>query len=408
MPPAPGRTAAPKGEKKLPIDRIEVLVTDLTVRLQRQISSGAYDTGPSGTLIGKPVLVKIHADGVTGYGQIRPISPGHFMPDTVHSVVGAITEIYGPRLIGKDLFGVEATHALFDHALPANMNARAAIDHALHDAIGKALKLPVYQLLGGLCQERIPLEWSVSMADDPGRMIEDAERAMKQFGIRVLCLKAGGKGGWRQDVKNFAAVRKAVGDDAVIGVDPNEGWTVSETVRVARELTPHRLDYLEQPVKRQNIAGMAAIRRALGGVPLMADEGVMTLGDAHALAKAEAVDVFCVKLYKMGGLRAAKKIAAVAEAAGIQLNIGGLAVLSQLEAAAGAHFYASTPERLVMPAAEFIFGLGAIGPDPLVPDTDFTIKDGHVTPPSRPGLGIPVDERAVERHTLKREVVKSR
>ena len=390
----------------MPIDRIEVLVTDFPIRLQRETSSGAYDTGASGTLLGKPVLVKIHADGVTGYGQIRPISPGHFIPDTVHSMVGAIADIYGPRLIGKDLLDFESTLGMFDQALPANMNARAAIDHALHDAVGKALKLPAYKLLGGLCQERIPLEWSVSMAADSGKMIADAERAMKEFGITVLCLKAGGKGGWQRDVKNFAAVRKAIGTAAVIGVDPNEGWTVSETIRAVRELAPHRLDYLEQPVKRQNIAGMAAIHREMGGVPLMADEGVMTLGDAYALAKAEAVDVFCVKLYKMGGLRAAKKIAAVAEAAGIQLNIGGLAVLSQLEAAAGAHFYASSPERHVMPAAEFIFALGALGPDPLVPETDFTIKDGYVVPPNRPGLGIAVDERAVERNTLKREVVK--
>jgi L-alanine-DL-glutamate epimerase-like enolase superfamily enzyme len=80
-------------------------------------------------------------------------------------------------------------------------------------------------------------------------------------------------------------------------------------------------------------------------------------------------------------------------------------VQSQLEAAAGAHFYASTPDRLVMPAAEFIFGLGVLGPDPLVPDTDFTIRDGHVAPPTGPGLGIVVDEQAVKRHTLKREVV---
>lgn len=388
------------------IDRIEVLVTDLTVRLKRETSSGAYDTGPSGTLLGKPVLVKIHADGVTGYGQIRPISPGHFMPDTVHSMVGAITDIYGPRLIGRDVLDYEAVLGMFDQALPANMNARAAIDHALHDAAGKALQLPAYRLLGGLCQPRIPLEWSVSMAADPRRMIEDAERAIKEFGIRVMCLKAGGKGGWVQDVKNFIAVREAMGADVAIGMDPNEGWTVSEAIRAVHALAPHRLDYLEQPVKRQNIAGMAAIRRELRGVPLMADEGVMTLGDAYALARAEAVDVFCVKLYKMGGLRAAKKIAAVAEAAGIQLNIGGLAVQSQLEAAAGAHFYASSPERQVMPAAEFIFGLGVLGPDPLVPDTDFVIKDGHVEPPSRPGLGIAVDERSVERHTLKREIVK--
>ena len=59
-----------------------------------------------------------------------------------------------------------------------------------------------------------------------------------------------------------------------------------------------------------------------------------------------------------------------------------------------------------MPAAEFIFGLGVVGPDPLVPDTDFVIRDGYVSPPKRPGLGIAVDERAVERYTLKREVVK--
>jgi len=388
------------------IDRIEVLVTDLTARVQREISSGAYDTGASGTLLGKPVLVKIHADGVTGYGQIRSISPGHFMPDTVHSVFAAIAEVYGPRLIGKDVLDFEATLGMFDQMLPANMNARAAIDHALHDAAGKALKLPVYKLLGGLCQERIPLEWSVSMAADPSKMIADCERAMKEFGIRVLCLKAGGKAGWQQDVKNFIAVRKAIGVDVAIGIDPNEGWTASETIRVMREVAAYRPDYLEQPVRRQNIAGMAAIRKEIAGVPLMADEGVMTLADAYALAKADAVDAFCVKLYKMGGLRAAKKIAAVAEASGIQLNIGGLAVLSQLEAAAGAHFYASCPERHVMPAAEFIFGLGVVGPDPLVPDTDFVIKDGHVTVPSRPGLGIAVDERAVERHTLKREVVK--
>ena len=388
------------------IDRIEVFVTDLTVRLRREISSGAYDTGAAGTLLGKPVLVRIHADGVTGCGQIRPISPGHFMPDTVHGMVAAITEVYGPRLIGRELLDFESTLAMFDQALPANMNARAAIDHALHDAAGKALRLPAYQLLGGLCQERIPLEWSVSMAADPAKMIEDCERAMKEFGIRVLCLKAGGKGGWRRDADNFIAVRKAIGSDAAIGIDPNEGWTVSETLRVVGEVAAHGLDYLEQPVKRQNIAGMAAIRRELAGVPLMADEGVMTLADAYALAKADAVDVFCIKLYKMGGLRAAKKIAAVAEAAGIQLNVGGLAVLCQLEAAAGAHFYASSPERHVMPAAEFIFGLGVLGPDPLVPETDFVIKDGHVTPPSRPGLGIPVDERAVERYTLKREIVK--
>lgn len=387
------------------IDRIEVFVTDLTVRLQREVSSGAYDTGPLGSLLGKPVLVKIYADGVVGYGQIRPISPGHFMPDTVNGMISAIVDIYGPRLIGKDILDFENTLAMFDLALPANMNARAAIDHALHDAAGKALNLPVYKLLGGLCQPRIPLEWSVGLAT-PEKMADDVRRAKDEFGVTVACLKAGGKGGWERDVANFIAVRESVGPETVIGMDPNEGWTVSEAIRAIHRLAPYRLDYLEQPVKRQNIAGMAAIRREMKGIPLMADEGVMTLADSYAMAKAEAVDVFCLKLYKVGGLRAGKKIAAVAEASGIQLNIGGLAVQSQLEAAAGAHFYASCPERLIMPAAEFVFGVGGLGADPLVPDTEFVVKDGHVMVPDGPGLGIQVSEDALKRHTLKMEVVK--
>ena len=72
------------------IDRIEVFITALPVRVQRVFSSGAWDTGPPEELLGKPILVKVHADGVVGYGQIRPISPGHFVADTTFSVVSAI------------------------------------------------------------------------------------------------------------------------------------------------------------------------------------------------------------------------------------------------------------------------------------------------------------------------------
>ena len=90
------------------IDRIEVFVTELPVRLQRTFSSGSYDTGPPKELLGKPVFVKIYADGVVGCAQIRPISPGHFVADTVHSMVAAITDIYGPGLIGRDIFDIEA------------------------------------------------------------------------------------------------------------------------------------------------------------------------------------------------------------------------------------------------------------------------------------------------------------
>jgi L-alanine-DL-glutamate epimerase-like enolase superfamily enzyme len=387
------------------IERIEIFVTDLTTRLQRQRSTGAYDTGAPGALIGKPVLVKVFAEGVTGYGQIRPLAPHHSMPDTYATMISMIRDVCGSRLIGQRVFDVEGIHAMFDRIAPANYMARAVIDSALYDAIGKASGRPVYDLLGGLAQPLIPLEWSISMADDRRKMVADAERALNEFGIKVLCMKAGHPKGWREDVANFVAIRKAVGPHVAFGMDPNTGWTVAETLAALAALKDDRVDYIEQPVKRYDLKGMAAIRRAATGVPLMADEACGSLQDAAAVVAAEAADVLCIKLYKHGGITPARKIAAIAEAANLKINCGGLAVLSQLEAAAGAHFYASRPADHVMPAGEFIFGLGVIGPDPLVPQTDFLVKDGHVRPPSGPGLGVTVDERALEACTLLKEVV---
>jgi len=387
------------------IERIEIFVTALSARLQRIFSSGTYDTGPAERILGKPVLVKIYADGVIGLGQIRPISPGHFVADTTQSVVSAVKEVYGPALIGKSIFDIESINEMFDNRLAGNPAARAVLDIAVRDAMGKALSMPLYNLIGGCCQPRIPLEWSVSMAEDISTMVAEAKRAVDEFGIRVLCLKMADRRGWRQDVKNFEAVRKAVGDDVMIGVDPNTGWTLADALSAVHALKPLDLGYIEQPVARRDLSALAEVRRAAGGVPVMADEGIFTLQDAYALAEARAVDALCIKLYKVGGITAAKKVAAVAEAANIQLNCGGLAVQSQLEAAAGAHFYASTPPARMMGAAEFVFGLNATVQDPLCPESDFVVRDGYVDVPRGPGLGITIDERALKKNILLHERV---
>lgn len=223
--------------------------------------------------------------------------------------------------------------------------------------------------------------------------------------MRVLCIKAADRRGWRQDVKNFETIRRAVGDDVVIGIDPNTGWTLTDALCAVEALRQFDLGYIEQPVGRRDLEGMAEIRREARGIPVMADEALFTLQDAYALARARACDAFCIKLYKIGGLTPARKIAAVAEAAAIQLNCGGLAVQSQLEAAAAAHFYAATPQHRMMGAGEFVFGLNTVGPDPLVPRTGFVVRAGHVDVPTAPGLGIEIDEAALKRHTLRYEKV---
>jgi L-alanine-DL-glutamate epimerase-like enolase superfamily enzyme len=244
------------------IERIEIFVTALAARVQRIFSSGSYDTGPAERLLGKPVLVKIHADGIVGCAQIRPISPGHFVPDTTQSVVAAIREIYAPALLGRSIFDVEAINEVFASRLAGNPAARAVLDIALYDAMGKALRAPVHNLIGGCCQPRIPLEWSVSMADDIAVMIAEAKRAIDEFGIRVLCLKMGDRRGWRQDVRNFEAVRRAVGEDILIGADPNEGWTPADALAAVKALLPLGVGYFEQPVARRG-RGRRLLHQAL-------------------------------------------------------------------------------------------------------------------------------------------------
>jgi len=387
------------------IDRIEIHVTALSTRLKRIFSSGTYDTGPETSITSKPVLVKIYADGVVGIGQIRPISPGHFVADTTQSIVAAIKEIYGPAMIGRSIFDIEGINEMFDNRLANNPAARAVLDIAIRDAQGKALNKPVHELIGGCCQPRIPLEWSVSMAEDVQTMIEEARRAVEEYGIKVLCLKMADRRGWKQDVSNFAAVRKALGNDVMIGIDPNCGWTLGDSLLAIEAIKPMGLGYIEQPIARRDLHGMAEIRRAAGGIPVMADEGIFTIQDAMAHAEAHAVDVFCIKLYKVGGLTPAKKIAAIAEASNIQLNCGGLSVQSQLEAAAGAHFYASTPASRMMGAAEFVFGLNTSAKDPLCPESDFKVENGFVNVPKGPGLGITIDEKLLKANTLLQEKV---
>ncbi len=387
------------------IERIEVIVTELPIRLKRIFSSGSYDTGPPDQLLGKPVFVKIYAEGMVGCAQIRPISPGHFVADTTQSVVAAITEIYGPNLLGRSIFDIESITEMFDLRLAANPAARAVLDIALHDAMGKALGVPVHKLIGGCSQSVIPLEWSVSLADDVEVMITEGRRAVDEFGIKVLCIKAAGKGGWKQDVKNFEAMRRAFGEDIVIGIDPNTGWSVPDTIAAMRALRPFDVGYVEQPISRRDLDALADIRREAAGVPMMADESLFTIEDAMDLVRHRAVDVFCIKLYKVGGLTPARKIAAIAKSANILLNCGGLATVSNFEAAAAAHFCATIPARQTFGAAEFVFGLGPLGRDPLVVDTPLVIKDGAVRVPDGPGLGLVLDEAALEKMTLQKTVV---
>lgn len=388
------------------IDRVEVFVTELPERIRRRLSTGTRDSGGPGEILGKPLLVKVHANGAVGYGAVRPITPGHFLPDTVHSVFVAVRDFIGPMLIGRSVADIEMIWRACDLVLPENVNARAAVDVALHDLLGKLLGVPVHVLLGGRAQDRIPLEGSVSLSSDGHEAVDECRRLYEMYGLRNFSLKAGGPGGWKGDVANVATLRKAFGDDVTLGLDPNMAWTTGDAIRALHAMREYDVAYIEQPVERSDLAGLARVRANAGGVSIIADESIHGLHDVLKIIEMDAADALCVKLYKLGGYRAAMKLTVLAEAANLQVNVGGTAIMSRIEAASIAHYYAAVPAPLMLPGGEFLYGVGGVKIDPLVPETDFVIDNGYVMVPTGPGLGIVVDEGALRANTIMHAEVK--
>jgi L-alanine-DL-glutamate epimerase-like enolase superfamily enzyme len=382
------------------IRRLEVIPIRVRLTFQRKLSKGQVSLGGADPRVGAPVLIRVEsAAGVVGVGQVRPPTP--WLGESTDSIVSAVRDYYGPSILRTDAAETELLGRRLDAVLPGNTVARAGLEMAVLDLVGKTLGLPVYSLLGGARRE-IPLDWSISL-NASEVMVAEAMKGVNQHGVGIICLKAGPSRRWREDVEVFRAVRAAVGQEVEIGIDPNEGYDLPTAIRVLRELEPERVAYVEQPLPRSDLDGFR-ILRGQAGVPILLDESAITLLDAFRAVQSGAGDALVLKIWKSGGILGARKMAALADAAGVGVTVGGVAHGSLLEAAACAHLYSS----LEAPgfAAEFALGLNVVDNDPIAKQPDgFVLANGTTTAPAGPGLGIEVDPAAVEEVALARHTV---
>jgi len=349
---------------------------------------------------GRNVLLKLCTDtNLEGLGEVYCSVP--FQHETWQGVVSALKDYYVPLLLGRDPFQMERIWTEFDSALPGNTHARCAVDFALWDLMGKCLNVPVCALLGGLFWEKIPLEYSLPMAS-ANEIAKDARHVAKKYGVRYFCLKIGPASRWEADLKNLRKLRSLLGKDVLLAVDANASYSSSQAIKIIRKLETYDLLYVEQPVPGWDLKGMASVRRAVE-TSIMADESVFSPSDALRAIQAGAVDIVCIKLPKPGGMWMAKKVASVAEAGGAALNLGG-AGQTGIGAAANAHFYASTKSMVY--GAEFVTGLATLSESgDLLEGDGFVIDEGFAIPPKGPGLGIKLDEKALEKYAETRYVV---
>jgi L-Ala-D/L-Glu epimerase len=280
------------------------------------------------------ICVRITTDTEhTGFGGAAPTAV--ITGETASSILGALKHIHD-NLTGMNIEDAEIIFQKLNACMIGNPSAKAAVDMAVYDLLGKRYGLPLYRLLGGTDS---PLETDMTISIDfPEKMASDSlERSGQGFGI--LKIKVGNDPGL--DIRRIMAIRKAVGPDIKLRIDANQGWKPKEAVVVVNRLSKEGVDIelIEQPVRAGDYAGMRFVRDRVD-IPVIADESVFSPADALRLIEMQAADGINIKLMKCGGIFNALKIAAIAESAGLTCMVGSM-MESSLSVTAAAHLACS-------------------------------------------------------------------
>lgn len=337
----------------------------------------------------RSLLVRVHTDsGVVGAGESHQGVAG-YSAETVEGMDAVVTHVYGPLLVGRDLDAVEALAAEMTIARRGNLFAKCAVETALFDALGRARKQSIAALLGGPVRRRLELSGSIGI-DEPEAMAEKAA-TLVAAGYRTVKVKVGTPD-VAGDLARVREVRRAVGDGVAIRLDANAGYSPTDGLTFARGLGDLAIEHLEQPVAAEHLDAMVKLTR-LGIVPILADESVHTPEDAYRFIAAGAADAIKIKISKVGGYIAARKIIDVAEAAGIKLVIGQ-GICSSIEAAAEAQLACAYPH--VCPVAEMVGPAKLLG-DLTEPGLD--LGSGVLDLPEGAGIGLVLSEKMLRKYT---------
>lgn len=342
------------------------------------------------------VIARLTAeDGTEGVGEAFV-----WLPETGVSPAQVIDAVQGGLaryVLGADPFGSEALRARLDANVARSEVAKGLLDIACHDLAGRLAGLPVAERLGGRGGGALPLAALVPLLDEQAMV--DLALAFRRGGTATFRLKLGR--GPEADRRIVAALREALGDAVRLRVDYNQAYTPDEAVRAIAAIAPYGIDCAEQPVRADDWLGMVRVQRAVP-VPLMAHEGCFSLGDAIALLELGAVGVLGVNTERPGGLTAALRAIDhfAARGLGTVLHNQPLGIAS----AAQAHLGAARAD--VLGHAMELFGHVMLEDDLIVEPLDYA--GGQVRVPGGPGLGVTLDEDALDRYATAAPVVLAR
>ncbi|MBM4161045.1 MAG: dipeptide epimerase [Ignavibacteria bacterium] len=326
---------------------------DLKLKHTFTISRSSRDVSPVD-------LVQIEHNGVIGFGEAAPSTR---YGESVDSVEQFLSKLAFEKF--DDPFQLESVLTYVDCTAPDNSSAKAAVDIALHDLVGKLLGLPLC-VYWGLDREKTPLT-SFTIGIDAPPVIEQKVREAEEYPI--LKIKLGGT----NDEEIIRTIRKVT--QKTLRVDANEGWKTREVaVERIKWLEQEGVEFIEQPMPAADLRGTAWVRERVN-LPLIADESSARL---HDVPKLQGVfDGINIKLMKCAGLREAMRMIHTARACGLKVMVGCM-----IESSVGISAAAQ-----LSPLVDYadLDGNVLVSNDPF---EGVSIVNGKLKLPNRPGIGV--------------------
>jgi L-alanine-DL-glutamate epimerase-like enolase superfamily enzyme len=377
------------------ITKIDVI--PLVRKLEKEFTGGTYKITSRNTII-----TRVYTDtGIIGEAF------GGDEDRWQAQIVALMREHLAPMLIGQDARDVERLWEIMFHSnvdlgnralhmidminRAILMQAIAAIDNAIWDALGKLYNVPLYRLLGGY-RDRVPVIaiGGYYYPDDPEhKALQEEVRGYQLSGIAGIKLKVG-RVDIPQDVARVDAVRQAVGGDFILTCDANQAWTPEQAIEFCQAVLPYNVRWIEEPVRwYDQLGGLHAVAQ-VAPMPVVAGQGEITRFGCRDLMIYGGVGILNVDVTIAGGVTEWKRIAAMAGAFNVQMA-------HHEESQVALHLLASIPHGLY---AEIFPNIQR---DPLwyeLQEERPAIRDGFMLLNDRPGLGLKLNEDVIRRYRL--------
>lgn len=335
------------------------------------------------------LIVRLEADnGLVGWGEatVAPTMTG----DTLPGMVAAVRQHMAPLLIGADALDRAELARRCRRHIEHNGGAKAAVEIALLDLVGKQLNVPCVDLIGGALRHWVENMWLLGNPDIATDIAEAKRKVAEGYGY--FKLKVGVKP-VQEEIEAALAMRAQLGPDVKLCADANTGWNARQAMTYLRGVEDAGLLFLEQPLPNDQIQAMGALNR-LGILPICGDECLSGADEILFLGQAGIIGGANLKLIKAGGVTPLLAASTLCKQLGLSVTLAGKVSGTSVSAAA------TLAAACAAPALDWGVNLTHVYLAEDIVRDPVRIENRRVNMRTGPGLGVEVDEDAIRRFTV--------